>query len=613
MTLLTILTSIVNYIALAITVWLGWYVLTRSFNKPISWLTSLTLWSISGIFINTLLAMNPPTITEQVPEWVVFIFPFWDHDVLTHGANDWLLGWLVVPAAGFWHHVTMLIRTERLKTWQYIQVIVVYITTFLAILAIIRTPYMYTEISGNPLLLNTLKPGVLYSSFLVLLSIIILMSIQNLRQGIINATSILAKNQLKILAWATLIAGLTAPISFIAITINYSIPRVIISILLAISVTLIGVSIGKFSALIEGRLLRRDFVYSGAAMTIVALLYSLIIWLSVIIFGVPPAAYIFILIFAFATHTLIDTARLYLDKLFFRKEEIELRQNIRDISSRVRQQGIQETLELQLDLACTSVRASSGVIILFEGENNKTAARFQYSKDLPEISRDTLLTDDFKRLPSVNPRPTLEDFALLVPIYLEDTQLGAILLGPPVNSPHYPETDIDRLIDVSEQMAATINQFRLGKQLLEQAVSTMQIPVIETNNPNEIFSIENIEAILRNLHDYAFLGESEIASSKLVETRFPDNDFTYLDRGKIVHNIVEEAVARLRPDKGIPSEIPTREWYPYMILHQAYFEDKLNRDIMSYLYISEGTFNRTRRSAIRAVARALAELETQLQ
>jgi hypothetical protein len=34
-----------------------------------------------------------------------------------------------------------------------------------------------------------------------------------------------------------------------------------------------------------------------------------------------------------------------------------------------------------------------------------------------------------------------------------------------------------------------------------------------------------------------------------------------------------------------------------------------NRDIMGKLYISEGTFNRTRRTAIRSLARTLAEME----
>jgi len=47
-------------------------------------------------------------------------------------------------------------------------------------------------------------------------------------------------------------------------------------------------------------------------------------------------------------------------------------------------------------------------------------------------------------------------------------------------------------------------------------------------------------------------------------------------------------------------------------LHGAYLEDKLNRDILSHLYISEGTFNRTRRSAIHSVTRMLKEMEAVL-
>jgi hypothetical protein len=38
-------------------------------------------------------------------------------------------------------------------------------------------------------------------------------------------------------------------------------------------------------------------------------------------------------------------------------------------------------------------------------------------------------------------------------------------------------------------------------------------------------------------------------------------------------------------------------------------EEVSNREIMMRLYISEGTFNRTRRSAVRALARALGEME----
>jgi hypothetical protein len=42
-------------------------------------------------------------------------------------------------------------------------------------------------------------------------------------------------------------------------------------------------------------------------------------------------------------------------------------------------------------------------------------------------------------------------------------------------------------------------------------------------------------------------------------------------------------------------------------------EEISNRDIMLKLFISEGTFNRTRRAAIRSVARTLGEMEAALE
>jgi hypothetical protein len=44
-----------------------------------------------------------------------------------------------------------------------------------------------------------------------------------------------------------------------------------------------------------------------------------------------------------------------------------------------------------------------------------------------------------------------------------------------------------------------------------------------------------------------------------------------------------------------------------VVLHDAYWDRVSNHDIMSKLYISEGTFHRTRRAAVRSVARALLE------
>ncbi len=59
--------------------------------------------------------------------------------------------------------------------------------------------------------------------------------------------------------------------------------------------------------------------------------------------------------------------------------------------------------------------------------------------------------------------------------------------------------------------------------------------------------------------------------------------------------------------RGFPSSMTLRVWYNHAALYDAYMEGVPNREIMARLYISEGTFNRTRRNAIRGLARLLVE------
>jgi hypothetical protein len=92
---------------------------------------------------------------------------------------------------------------------------------------------------------------------------------------------------------------------------------------------------------------------------------------------------------------------------------------------------------------------------------------------------------------------------------------------------------------------------------------------------------------------------------RLVKSRLKPDELTHLDRGKTVHTVLLEALEKLRPTVALSSDPPPREWYPYL-------EETSNRDIMLKLYISEGTFNRTRRLAIRSLARVLEELEVSM-
>ncbi len=124
-----------------------------------------------------------------------------------------------------------------------------------------------------------------------------------------------------------------------------------------------------------------------------------------------------------------------------------------------------------------------------------------------------------------------------------------------------------------------------------------------------------VEDGLRQLHDFAYLGEHELAQLRIVQQRLEQrkdgSPVTFLDRGKTLSEILTEAVNELRPDTPLPKglQVPPREWHLYIILHDSYVEGETNREVMSKLYISEGTFNRTRRRALRAAAKSLAEME----
>jgi len=111
------------------------------------------------------------------------------------------------------------------------------------------------------------------------------------------------------------------------------------------------------------------------------------------------------------------------------------------------------------------------------------------------------------------------------------------------------------------------------------------------------------------VYDYAYLSDSPLSKLKQVQSVSANSHNTHLDRGKLVYQIILEALEKLRPSGELPNEPIPRQWYPYLILYNAYLENKPNNDIMARLYISEGTFNRTRRAAIRSLARVLAEME----
>ncbi len=206
-------TFAVNLIGLVLSLWLGIYLVSRSPKFNIAWLTALTLWSLSGVFLNVLLALNPPPEMHFHPALMRYIFLFWPPETLVESRNHWLQGWSVAPAVVFWHHATILMRPGGLNIWRWVRIWTGYLLAILSIIAQANAAILFSPDDSDPLFINSLQPGPWYAFFGVALLVLTLYSAVNLIRSARSAPSTTLRKRFRIMAFATLVAGMIAPVS----------------------------------------------------------------------------------------------------------------------------------------------------------------------------------------------------------------------------------------------------------------------------------------------------------------------------------------------------------------------------------------------------------------
>jgi hypothetical protein len=605
------ITFAVNFVALIAAFWLGLYVITRSPRAPTAWLTAFTLWSLGGLFLNILLALNPPPAAPYRPSGLRFLFPFWPSGTFEQGASAWLQGWSVAPAVVFWHHATLLMRPGKMNPWRWTRVIIGYVTAIAAVEVQAFTQILFSVEGGDPLYLNSLRAGSLYSIFGIMLVILTTASIVNLARSARVAPTKTARRQLWTLVIATVIAGLTGPVSIVASWLDlFPVPMVVMSGLLAIFVGMVGFGVARYSALVEGRTMARDFVYNLALIVIVTCFYLLAVRTLVLAYQAPLVLIILIPILAIFSHSLMSIAYRLTDRLFYRQRTWRLRSNLQRLS-RLAGEGedLHENLNETLKSLCASVRATYGLIFTCDGEWARIISDFRW-RDLPiELPAQTLFADDFLHLEARHLPEPLDEAALLVPLYAESEQVGALVLGQPTNGVRFADDDVESILHPADRIADVIYISKRKEEYMSRLAALTEEHRSHTTSTLPSIPVDSLEDALRNLYDYAYLADTPLADMQLIRKKLAAGQKTHLERGKTVYSVVVEALEHLRPVGDVPPEPLPREWYPFTILHNAYLDNVPNRDIMSKLYISEGTFNRTRRAAIRTLARELAEME----
>lgn len=610
--LLFALTSAVSFLCLTVSLWLGFYIVTRSPRSRVSWLAGATLWSLCGYFLNNLTYLQGRPGTGALPWW-------------------W--GWSVALAAPFWFHLSVSLLPDEPARKQRPLVILVYLLTLNLVAMEAYTPWVFAGATGRPAIYNSAQqPGPLFPLFGLLLVAIPALALYNFYLTWRGTRSPPIRRQFVILLWATWLAIFTATYTSLSIWFGWDTPAVVSSLSLGVGVVFLGYGVARYSALIEGRAISLDFIYTSLAIGLVIGAYLLAALVSDLTFGVPFVAFVFIIMLAVASHSLYDWARTYLDRFFYRQQYRELRANLRDFArTTTPDHDIREQLQDVLQTLCRSLEASSGFIALREGEAFVPIAG--WPEDVPgrSMAADVLATEEATILSPPVRTPELAGMALIIPLQAGGEQIGAIVLGKKTTGVSYTEDDLDLLEDSADAVASVVRTQRLQERSVQQInrllrevrereqelqgkmrqalAAETRPPVLEGLSEREAISL--VEDALRHLYDYPYLGEHRLGRLRIIESHLDVEDgafVTHLDRGKALQDVLTVAIEKLKPPGSRPS-LPTREWHQYVILHDCYVLSELNRDVMNALYISEGTFNRARRRAIRGVTRALAEME----
>jgi hypothetical protein len=612
---LTALTSNVSLFALAVSLWLGTYVTTRSRTSRTAWLAAGILWVLAAYFFQGALALNVPSS------------PFtWMRALIS----------LIVP---LWIHLTFLLLPSRLQhAWLKWGVVPLgyLLAVVIAVLGIF-TDYLFGPQVADPLYTNTRAAGPAYFLILPLLALGFGISLWNLWRARGANSNPKLQGMFNVLLAATALEALAGAIVAFGTAYAVPIPFLIPDILFFAGVFLFGYTVARYNATLEGRTIDRDFLYTLLVVGSLTLFYCLIVWLLYVTGQVSFLSLALTVVGTVLANSMFDRLRLTLDRVFYQRQFQRLRANLRGLA---REAGAGQTLNERLNTILQTLgrfmRIQKGFIAIREDDQYKVHASLDAQMLEQSFPQTSLAAAESIGL-VLPARKNLQDMKLLIPLYGETNQVGALVLGQREHGLPYNESDLELLEDLADQIARVIHgvaaqeenaarlndlvaDFRARERALQLQVDQMiaeraSPPKQATGEWDEDKFIPLVEDGLRQLHDYAHLGEHDLAQLRIVQARLTQRKdgtaITFLDRGKALSETLTDAVNELRPDTPLPKgvQVPPREWHLYIILHDSYVEGETNRDVMSKLYISEGTFNRTRRRALRAVAKSLAEME----
>ena len=571
-------TLLTDLIAMAATLWGAFYLFARGFPSRVTLRAVIVLLLLAIFFLG---AYN--NLFHQV------------------AGTAALRAVLLILGLGSWYSLTYRLMPKQSRERHRGMEVAMYVLGGVTAMALIAIPDAFVDEQGNDLYVAHMRVGfpyILYGIFQV--AIVLGMLYNLLADDRIGLT-----RQGKYFLVASFFPGFAVASGVIGLAILPRLPRIVPDLFIFSGMFLLGISIARHQTLVERRTTIQDLPISFLTIIGLAGLYAYF----ALHWEVPLERIGAVVAFAVLTHSAYDLAREFLERQRIRHEGT-FRRQLRQLENQsTDEEALQVHLQEGLDLLCKTLLASGGFIAVRRGEDFMVIATRESIATGTTLASTLVASEDMSRV-ETNQLPGI---VWIAPAFEGHTQVAAIALGRPHAKLDYSIGDLDLLAKVTDQVGTIVsshNRERSGQtqQLVSDAhakesetisLTDEMITTISTNPDMEFVKI--VEDGLRHYSDYIVLGQSPLADWAGIQSE------SHVERGKQLQKRLQDSIESLRPAEKRPGEPLPRVWYSYVVLHDAYVEGAQNREIMARLYISEGTFNRTRRNAIRGLARLLIE------
>lgn len=573
-------TMIVNLLAMAVTLWMGFYLFARGFPSVMAFRVVVVMLALSGFYYG---AYN--NIFAQV------------------SGSAAIRAVLLVIVLGGWYSVTFHVMSERnQQKYRFIEW-GIYGLGALSIPLLLQ-PNSFILEEGNALYVAHMNNASwayrVYGFYQFVVSFGIML---NLLVG--DRVGLTPHGKYFFVASFFPVASVIYGV--ISLGSPEAAPRVIQDSLAFCGVFVLGLSVARHQTWTERRTTFQDFPLTTLATLGLAGLAALFAWNA----GLAVER----------LSTVVGLVVLWVGIYDLTREFLERQRDRRETTLRKRFSGFEtaekslEALKVRLqdglDLLCESIEAPGGFVAIRQDEGRFVVLASRSSVGVgSELATEAVACEDLS-----HPKPErFASLAWLAPSFEGRMQVAVVGIEKARSRLEYSSGNLELLAEVADQIGtlASLSQSLTSPNSPAPAVAEEAQVVSELNTAagnlmdsisanNDAEFIKHVEEALRHLHDTIALGQSQLAEKMSIDGE------SHVERGKHLQQLITVAIETLRPAERRPSEPLPRVWYNHAVLYDAYVEGVPNREIMARLYISEGTFNRTRRNAIRGLARMLIE------